>query len=409
MNRLYRFLAAVTAVPIIAACADNGGNEPDEPTIDVENEANGESEVNDNVGVDTEDEAVNEHGGNNGENEVSGEEANGMIPIAEMTTGDWTVETVAESLDVPWSLQKADSVYYLTDRDGHVLEVTDGDVSRFELETSDPVAHEGEGGLLGFLLSEDFASSGEGFAYYTYQGPSALENRVVTVERQNGAWVETDILLDGISGDRIHNGGRLAVGPDDHLYVTTGDANVPSLSQDENNLAGKILRMTQDGEVPDDNPFGDSYVYSTGHRNPQGLSWLSNGTMYASEHGPTAQDEINLIEPGNNYGWPEIEGDESAEGMEDPAIHSGTDTTWAPSGTAVYDDYLLVTGLRGSALYLYDEAAHEMREIFDGEGRLRDVYVDGDSIYVLTNNTDGRGNPAPNDDRILRLTWNGEQ
>ena len=392
------------AVLIIAACADNGGNEPGETTIDMENENNIQPEANNNG---TEDETANGEEVNQKENEEAEESVQGEIPIAEMTTGDWTVETVADSLEVPWSLQKAEGIYYLTDRDGHILEVEDGDVARYELETSDPVVHEGEGGLLGFLLKDDFETSGEGFAYYTYQGPSALENRVVSVERQHGAWVEAGILLDGIPGDRIHNGGRLAIGPDDHLYVTTGDANVPALSQDESDLAGKILRMTQDGAIPDDNPFEESYVYTTGHRNPQGLSWLSDGTMYSSEHGPTAQDEINLIEPGKNYGWPKIEGDESAEGMEDPAIHSGTDTTWAPSGTAVYDDYLLVTGLRGSALYLYDEAAHEMREIFDGEGRLRDVYVDGDSIYVLTNNTDGRGNPAENDDRILRLTWDG--
>lgn len=400
-HRLGGLTALLGFTLFIAGCQMDNNNEDDpdnsQETDPVNNDGNNENDEK----TDNENDADEN---NHQEGMIDGQ---AEIPILEMTVNDWSVETVAENLEVPWSFQKSGETYYLTDRDGHILEVENGDVERFELETSEPVTHEGEGGLLGFLLADDFDESGEAFAYYTYMGQSALQNRVVQVTHENGSWQETGILLDEIPGDQIHNGGRLAIGPDDYLYVTTGDANVPALSQDEENLAGKILRMTQDGDIPEDNPFDDSYVYTTGHRNPQGLSWTSDGTMYSSEHGPTAQDEINVIEPGLNYGWPEIEGDESKDGMEDPAIHSGSET-WAPSGTAVYDDHLLVTGLRGSALYVYDEEAHELREIFDGEGRLRDVYVEGDHIYVITNNTDGRGNPADDDDRILRLSSNGE-
>lgn len=324
--------------------------------------------------------------------------------VSEAQTEDWDVEVLAENLDVPWSLNIHEDTYYMTNRGGDVIEVNGGDTERLSLNTSDEVANEGEGGLLGFVLTEDFAASQEGYAYYTYrQDDGALANRVVAVEREDNQWNETEVLLDDIPGSRIHNGGRLEIGPDGYLYATAGDSDEPSLAQDEDSLAGSILRMTVDGEVPEDNPFEDSYVYSYGHRNPQGLTWKSNGQLYSSEHGPNAQDEINVIEPGNNYGWPEIIGNESAEGLETPAVQSGS-TTWAPSGTAFFEDTLLAAGLRGESLYAYDEEAEEMNAVFEGEGRLRDVKTEDGDVYVLTNNTDGRGTPAENDDRLLRLT-----
>ncbi|SER93608.1 PQQ-dependent sugar dehydrogenase [Salisediminibacterium halotolerans] len=349
---------------------------------------------NDNAGVDEENDEENTAAEDGGEDERD---------ITELTAEDWDVETVASDLEVPWSLAIADDLYIMPSRDGHIIEVQDNETEQTELETSDPIAHEGEGGLLGFILAEDESEVLRGFAYYTYSGETELKNRIVALEKQNGTWAETDILLDQIPGSRIHNGGRLALGPDGYLYATAGDANVPDLAQDKTNLAGSILRLTPDGDVPDDNPYDDSYVYSYGHRNAQGLAWNSEEELYSSEHGPTAQDEINIIEAGNNYGWPEIEGDESADGLEDPAIHSGNET-WAPSGTAFYEDVLLVTGLRGESLYAYDEEAGEMATVFDGEGRLRDVKTDGEYVYLLTNNTDGRGSPGDDDDRLLRLS-----
>ncbi|GEL06983.1 PQQ-dependent sugar dehydrogenase [Salisediminibacterium halotolerans] len=349
---------------------------------------------NDNAGVDEENDEENTAAEDGGEDKRD---------ITELTAEDWDVETVASNLEVPWSLAIADDLYIMPSRDGHMIEVQDNETEQTELETSDPIAHEGEGGLLGFILAEDESENLRGFAYYTYSGETELKNRIVALEKQNGTWAETDILLDQIPGSGIHNGGRLALGPDGYLYATAGDANVPDLAQDKTNLAGSILRMTPEGDVPEDNPFDDSYVYSYGHRNAQGLAWNSEGELYSSEHGPTAQDEINIIEAGKNYGWPEIEGDESVDGLEDPAIHSGNET-WAPSGTAFYEDVLLVTGLRGESLYAYAEEAGEMATVFDGEGRLRDVKTDGENVYLLTNNTDGRGSPGDDDDRLLRLS-----
>ncbi|WP_280770027.1 PQQ-dependent sugar dehydrogenase [Salipaludibacillus daqingensis] len=359
------------------------------------------------------DEVLNEENNQTEQNEVTENQANNLEnqepqdeqdnKLGDMKTEDWEVETVAENLDIPWSLNIYEKIIYMTDRDGHILEVNDGETEQTTLETSSPIAHQGEGGLLGFVLAEDFGTSNEGFAYYTFESEEgSLANRVVKVEKDDG-WAETEILLDDIPGAGIHNGGRLAIGPDDNLYVTTGDADIPSDAQDDSNLAGSILRMTMEGEIPDDNPTEDSYVYSYGHRNPQGLAWNEEGELYSSEHGPVAQDEINLIQPGNNYGWPVIEGDQTNDGMEEPLIHSGDDT-WAPSGIAFWDNQLLVAGLRGESLYYFDEEQNDMVEVFQGEGRLRDVAVVDEAIYLITNNTDGRGTPKENDDRLLKLT-----
>ncbi|WP_416151588.1 PQQ-dependent sugar dehydrogenase [Salipaludibacillus sp. HK11] len=325
--------------------------------------------------------------------------------LSEMSTDNWEVETLAENLEIPWSINIHDGTVYMTDRHGHILEIADGEVERNEIDTSNSIEHTGEGGLLGFILADDFSETGLGFAYYTFQSnDNSLLNRVVQVEKQSdGDWTEIDVLLDDIPGAATHNGGRLAIGPDEMLYVTTGDANSPNDSQEESNLSGSILRMTQMGEVPSDNPTEDSYVYSYGHRNPQGLAWNETGELYSSEHGPTAQDEINLIQPGNNYGWPVIEGNQTNEGMEEPLIQSGEDT-WAPSGIAFWDNQLLVTGLRGESLYYFNEDEMEMIEVFQGEGRLRDVKYQDGAIYLITNNTDGRGTPQDNDDRLLKLT-----
>ncbi|QKS73296.1 sorbosone dehydrogenase family protein [Paenalkalicoccus suaedae] len=312
---------------------------------------------------------------------------------------EWNVEVVASNLASPWSITIEDEVIYMTSRNGSIMKLQDNEIMEQNIDTSDSIVQAGEGGLLGFTMHE-----GQAFAYYTYESEeTGLTNRVVTLEEQDDNWVETGILLDAIEGDNIHNGGRIAVGPDDMLYVTTGDANEPDWSQNESTLAGSILRMTLQGDVPDDNPINDSYVYSYGHRNPQGLAWNEEEELYSSEHGQTALDEINLIEAGNNYGWPVIEGDEEESGMETPVAHSGDDT-WAPSGITFYDNQLVVAGLRGESLYVLNEDTEELEVIFDGEGRLRDVVSHNDALYVLTNNTDGRGSPADNDDRLLRLT-----
>jgi glucose/arabinose dehydrogenase len=175
------------------------------------------------------------------------------------------------------------------------------------------------------------------------------------------------------------------------------------MAQDLKNLAGKILRMELNGEIPVDNPFTDSYIYSYGHRNSQGLTWNDDGSqMYSADHGPIGYDEINFIQLGKNYGWPVIKGDEEKEGMEGPLIHSGS-STWAPSGIDYLEGKLYVAGLRGEKLLTFDIEAESIEVVIEDIGRIRDVLVHDGEIYIITNNRDGRGEPKPSDDRLLKL------
>ena len=164
--------------------------------------------------------------------------------------------------------------------------------------------------------------------------------------------------------------------------------------------------MNLDGSIPDDNPFSDSYVYSYGHRNPQGITWSSAGTMYASEHGDNANDEVNLIEAGQNYGWPVIEGEEEQEqeGLISPLFTSGIENTWAPSGMAYNDGKVYVAALRGSAVLEFDLETNEHRELITGLGRIRDVFIEDEFLYFISNNSDGRGNPQENDDKLYKIS-----
>ena len=213
------------------------------------------------------------------------------------------------------------------------------------------------------------------------------------------------ILLDNIPNARFHDGGRLKFGPDGFLYITTGDAQKPSQSQDKNSLAGKILRVDREGKSAAGNPF-DNLAYSYGHRNLQGLAWNSKDMLYATEHGPLAHDEVNRIIQGGNYGWPEIQGTQTRSGMISPLRESGL-STWAPSGAAFYNTRFFFAGLRGTAVFeaKFEGESVDLKEHFKGEfGRIRDVVLGPDNmIYILTYNTDGRGNPGPEDDRIIKI------
>ncbi|PYZ97088.1 quinoprotein glucose dehydrogenase [Alteribacter lacisalsi] len=335
------------------------------------------------------------------ESEETGEQGDGGDSREEITG-----ETIAENLDVPWNIAQTNGTFYITERDGMIAEIDSaGDIQREPVKTEEAILSRGEGGLLGMVMKEDFADNGEAIVYHTYEAEDgSIMNRIVTVQKEEGEWSETGVLLDEIPGAAIHNGGRLEIGPDGYLYAATGDADEPDWSQNRDNHAGAILRMTLDGEIPGDNPFPDSYIYSYGHRNPQGMTWLDD-VMYSTEHGPVAQDEINVIEPGRNYGWPVISGDETEEGMETPLVHSGQDT-WAPSGMTIFEGRILFAGLRGEALYELDPEEEGISLVYDGAGRIRDVWSDGEYLYAITSNTDGRGDPVEGDDRLIRLTVN---
>lgn len=315
---------------------------------------------------------------------------------------------LASELRVPWAIDFSGESTYVSERDGAIVRVAaDGTVERKAASLQKTLYLQGEAGFLGFALAPDFPETGRAFAYYTYEESGQAFNRIVALEEREDAWEEVGVLLDGIPGAYVHDGGRLAIGPDGYLYATTGDAGDGKLAQLPDNLAGKTLRLGLNGEVPGDNPMPGSYVYSYGHRNPQGIAWDAAGTMYASEHGPSGNpgghDELNRIEPGANYGWPDVFGDAEQEGMTSPLYHTG-DPAIAPSGIALDDQgQLLVAALRGEALFRYDLETGAIETLLEGEGRLRDVKVRDGRIYAVTNNTDGRGVPAAGDDRLLLL------
>ncbi|WP_394217552.1 PQQ-dependent sugar dehydrogenase [Halobacillus trueperi] len=314
------------------------------------------------------------------------------------------LEVIADNLKVPWSIEKMEDTFYLTERSGNIVKIEDGEVERQKVELEEDVSTASEAGLLGFVLAHDFSESNLAYAYYTYEDGEEQYNRIVTLRLEDRVWREENLLLDQIPSGTYHHGGRLKIGPDEKLYATAGDASDPEIAQDLDSLGGKILRMNVDGSIPDDNPFADSYVYSSGHRNPQGMTWLSDGTMYASEHGDNANDEINLIEGGRNYGWPVIEGSEEQEGMVSPQFTSGDNSTWAPSGMDNFEGKLFVAALRGSAVLEFDLETGEYREVITGVGRVRDVHIKDNNLYFISNNTDGRGNPQDNDDKLYRIS-----
>lgn len=324
-------------------------------------------------------------------------------PKAVETSSGNNLEVIASNLQIPWSIDKSGNTFYLSERVGNVVKIENGRVERQSVNLEKPLSTASEAGLLGFVLAPDFQESNKAFAYYTYTDSKGQFNRIVRLRLENDSWVEEEVLLDHIPSGPVHHGGRLKIGPDGKLYATAGDALQSSIAQDVNALGGKILRLNLDGSIPSDNPVPNSYVYSFGHRNPQGLAWAPDGTLYASEHGNSTNDEINRIEPGKNYGWPVIEGKEEKEGMVSPLFTSGSNKTWAPSGMVYTDGKLYVAALRGEAVLEFDLNAGTTKEVISGLGRIRDVFIEGDNLYFVTNNTDGRGKPGENDDKLYRM------
>ena len=331
-----------------------------------------------------------------------------LAPASPANNKDAPLATsLAEKLEIPWALDfLPDGSIVFTERPGRIrlIDAQEGLLLK-PLLTIDEVAHRGESGLLGIAVHPDFANNHFIYVYFTYQGDENLANRVVRFRKQDRTLLDKKIIIDNIPGATNHNGGRIKFGPDGFLYITTGDASVSNLAQDKNSLAGKILRVKDDGTIPPDNPFPNSPVYSFGHRNPQGLDWDEQARLWVTEHGSRATDEVNLIEPGKNYGWPIIRGDENAADMESPVIHSGKET-WAPSGVVFLDGSLFFVGLRGQSLYELGIENPTMlyRHLNRNFGRLRDVVIGPDNfIYLLTSNRDGRGVPTADDDQIIRI------
>lgn len=323
----------------------------------------------------------------------------------EVVVGQPEVEVAAENLSVPWSIEKLGQTFYISERTGSIVKIENGKMERQQVRLVKPLAKAAEAGLLGFVLDPHFSDNHQAFAYYTYGDDEKGQfNRIVVLKQNGNVWTEEKILLDRIPSAAFHHGGRLKIGPDGKLYITTGDATVPSTAQKLDSLNGKILRMNLDGTVPSDNPFQNSFVYSYGHRNPQGLVWVQ-GVLYSSEHGQSAHDEINRIKPGANFGWPVIQGSEQRPGMESPLYQSGEET-WAPSGMAAVNGKLYVAALRGNSVREFGLQQKNTKPDITGLGRIRDVYIDGEYLYFVSNNTDGRGNPDKKDDKLYRVRLN---
>ncbi|WP_344606002.1 PQQ-dependent sugar dehydrogenase [Streptomyces glaucus] len=321
------------------------------------------------------------------------------------------VRTVATGLDSPWGLAPLpDGDLLVSSRDeGTITQVDTGTGRKTELGEVPGVSPAGEGGLLGLALSPDYASDHMVYAYFT----SASDNRVVRMlydeDKPSGEQLGApDTIFKGIPKGVIHNGGRIAFGPDRMLYVGTGESGDTGLSQDRESLGGKILRLTPEGEPAPGNPFAGSPVHSYGHRNVQGLAWDSRQRLFASEFGQETWDELNAIKPGDNYGWPEAEGRSDDSGFHDPVAQWSTDEA-SPSGIAYAKGSIWMAGLRGQRLWRIPlegtRAAAAPQAFLEGEyGRLRTVVpAGGDRLWLVTSNTDGRGAPKDGDDRILEV------
>jgi glucose/arabinose dehydrogenase len=334
-------------------------------------------------------------------------------PGGSAEAGPVEVETtvVAAGLEAPWDLVFTPGGEALvSERDSSRLLSIDSSGNVEELQRL-PENGTGEGGLLGIALSPNYESDGYIYAYYT----TDTDNRVTRFRLGE----DPEPILTGIPVLTYHNGGRIAFGPDGNLYVGTGDAGDTSNSQDLNSLGGKILRVTPDGDVPADNPFSNSPIYSYGHRNVQGLAWDEGGQLYATEFGQNRYDEVNRIQPGGNYGWPAVEGEGGffASGEYIDPIATWATSEASPSGAAIlkngaipqWEGSFFMAALRGQRLYRLaldpSGTVTEQEELLSGQaGRLRHVVQAPDgSLWVLTSNRDGRGTPIATDDRILRL------
>jgi glucose/arabinose dehydrogenase len=308
---------------------------------------------------------------------------------------------VVEGLEVPWGiafLPGGDAL--VSERStGHILRIpSGGGRPRVVRRLSGVDTEAGEGGLLGLAVSPSYSRDRLVYAYYT----SSEDNRIVRFRLKGSKRV----VLDGLAASSIHNGGRIAFGPDGKLYAGVGDAGDSSVSQDRDSLNGKILRMNPDGSVPSDNPF-DSQVWSFGHRNVQGLAWDRAGRLWATEFGQDTRDEVNLIRKGRNYGWPIVEGRANDSRFVNPKVTWPTSEA-SPSGAAIAHGRLYVAALAGERLWripLDDARAGRPRSLLSGTyGRLRTVVrTPSGGLWLATSNRDGRGEPRPGDDRIVRL------
>ena len=325
-------------------------------------------------------------------------------------TGTDAVQIIATNLQEPWGLAFGDGKIFFTEKVGRVRVIDNGNLLN-ESVADLHVADVTDAGLLGITTHPDFLTNHFLYVYYTYKENDKLWNKVLRITVPNDKISDAKVILDKIPGAEFDNGGSLKFGPDKKLYIGTGDATDEDSAQNLNSFAGKILRLNDDGSIPNDNPFPNSPIYSYGHRNPQGLAWDDQGNLYETEEGPTKNDEINIIEKGKNYGWPSQECTGSNEYVNAILCYS---LSTEPAGIAYYNsdkidlkNSLVLATLRGNNLYqltIHNGNVTSQKIILDGLGRIREVGVGPDGyLYILTSNTDGKGFPDKKDDKLLRI------
>jgi len=324
--------------------------------------------------------------------------------------GTDAVQVVATNLQKPWSLDFTNDKIFFTEKIGRIRVIDEG-VLVAEPVADLKVADVTDGGLLGLTVDPNFVKNHFLYVFYTYQEGDKLWNKVLRITELNDKISDAKVILDKIPGAEFDDGGVIKFGPDKKLYIGTGDATNTTASQDLNSLAGKILRLNDDGSIPSDNPIAGSPVFSYGHMDPQGLAWDNYGNLYESEQGPTKNDEINLIKAGQNYGWPVQECSGSKEYVAalvcyNPSLEPGG-IVYYSSGKLDLGNSLIMATLRGTNLYqltIGNGTITSQKIILDGLGRIRDVNMGPDGyLYILTGNTDGRGFPDKTDDKLLRI------
>jgi len=333
-------------------------------------------------------------------------------PIPEPITeySNESVQILAANLEKPWAIDFADDKIFVTEKAGLVRVIESGVLLDDPLATL-RVANVFGGGLLGIAVHPAFDNNHFIYVYYTYEKDGTLWNKILRITELNNKLDAAKTIFDNMPGSVYNNGGIIKFGPDGKLYVGTGSVSESSRgSQDIQSLEGKILRLNDDGTIPNDNPFSDSPIFSFGHMNPKGLGWDNEGNLFVTEMGPSKNDEINLVQPGGNYGWPEQECSGNEEFIDpivcyDPAIE--------PGGIVFYygdkiklDNPLVLASLRASQLFNLeiDDEVKSQTSILSGIGRIRDVAIGPDDhLYLITSNTDGKGFPDASDDKLLRI------
>jgi len=332
------------------------------------------------------------------------------LPEPNINSENDSVTILAENLDKPRSIVVSENRIFVTEQDGFVRVIQNDILLDSPLATF-RTADVFDGGLIGIELHPNFSNNHFIYVFLTYLDDGNLWNKIIRITESDNKLSDSKIIFDKIPGSSFTNGGFLKFGPDKKLYVGTGTVSDAShLPQDLKSLSGKILRLNDDGTIPDDNPFSNSPVYSLGFRNPQGMTWDDDGNFYVAEFGPEKNDEINLVLAGKNYGWPEKQcsGNENFEAAilcYDPSIEPGGILFYSGDKFDFEFPFILAS-MRASNLYQLDfeEGLSSQKSILSGIGRVRDVVQDTDgNLYVITSNTDGKGFPDSTDDKLLRI------